>query len=275
MRNELHVDPLTPTIGAEVSGVDLTRPLTPRDSAALRAALNEHLVLFFRDQALDVAQLSAFGRGFGTPHTHPTEPDLPGYPGVMAIHTDASSTTYAGRLFHSDVSCDRVPPMGSILHLYEVPETGGDTIFASMVAAYDALSDGMKRSLTGLTARHDSAHNFGDYYGYDLAASRDGEYPSNVHPVVATHPETGRKSLFVNELFTRRIVELEPGESDSLLAFLWRHIREPRFHCRFRWRRHSVAFWDNRSTQHMALWDYFPHTRSGHRFTIAGTPAIS
>jgi taurine dioxygenase len=272
MRNQLHIDRLTPAIGAEISGIDLAKPLTRQDRAAIDAALCDHLVLFFRDQPLDIEQLSAFGRQFGDPHTHPNEPDLPGFPGVMAIHTDASSTIYAGRLFHSDVSCDKVPPMGSILHLYEVPETGGDTIFASMTAAYDALSDSMKQTLAGLTARHDSAHNFGDYFGYDLATSRDGEYPSNVHPVVTTHPETGKKALFVNELFTRRIVELEPEESHGLLSFLWRHIREPRFQCRFRWRRHSVAFWDNRVTQHMALWDYYPHTRSGRRFTIAGTP---
>ncbi len=269
MRNSLKIDRVTPAIGAEVNGVDLTRPLEHDDKAAILDALRTHLVLFFRDQPLDPDALSALGNGFGSPHTHPAEPDLDGYPGIMAIHTDASSTTYAGRLFHSDVSCDKEPPMGSILHLYDVPETGGDTIFASMIAAYDALSDSMKQSLEGLTARHDSAHNFDGYYGYDLAQSRDGEHPSNVHPVVAVEPETGRKSLFVNELFTKRIMELEPDESATLLDFLFRHIRQPQFHCRFRWRPDSIAFWDNRVTQHMALWDYYPHTRSGRRFTIA------
>ena len=269
MRNSLEIDPLTPTIGAEVSGIDLTRPLDKADRDAVLQALHDHLVLFFRDQPLDVDSLSAFGRSIGEPHTHPTEPDIDGYPGVMAIHTDASSTTYAGRLFHSDVSCDKEPPMGSILHLYDVPETGGDTLFASAIAAYETLSDSLKETLAGLTARHDSEQDFGRYFSYDLAQSRDGEYPANVHPVVATDPETGRKSLFVNEIFTTRIIELEPDESDAMLTFLFDHIRQPRFQCRFRWRANSVAFWDNRVTQHMALWDYYPHTRSGRRFTIA------
>ena len=120
-----------------------------------------------------------------------------------------------------------------------------------------------------MSAHHDSNHDFGQYFGYDLASSRDGEHPSNVHPVVATHPETGEKALFVNEIFTSHIVDLEPAESDAMLQFLFRHIRQPQFQCRFRWRANSVAFWDNRVTQHMAMWDYYPHTRSGRRFTIA------
>ena len=269
MRNSLTIDPLTPTIGAEVSGVDLTQPLSAADRQAVLEALNDHLVIFFRDQPLDAESLSALGCSLGEPHTHPTEPDIEGHPGVIAIHTDANSKTYSGRLFHSDVSCDKAPPMGSILHLYDVPQTGGDTIFASAIAAYEALSDSMKQTLHGLTARHDSEHDFGRYFDYDLVNSRDGEYPANVHPVVATDPESGRKALFVNEIFTTRILELAQAESDAMLTFLFDHIRHPRFQCRFRWRPHSVAFWDNRVTQHMALWDYYPHTRSGRRFTIA------
>ena len=145
MRNDIHIDPLTPAIGAEITGIDITNPLDDDDRQTLLDAFNKHHVLFFRDQPLDPDSLSAFGRSIGEPHTHPAEPDLDGYPGVLAIHTDANSKTYAGRLFHSDVSCDAEPPVGSILHLYEVPETGGDTLFASAIAAYNALSDAMKR----------------------------------------------------------------------------------------------------------------------------------
>ncbi len=266
----LKIESLTPTIGAEIRGVDLTGPLEEPTIQAIHDALMDYLVIFFRDQNLTIDQLAAFGRRFGAPHTHPTEPDLPGHPGVMRIHTDADSKVYAGRAWHSDVTCDPVPPMGSILHLHEVPAQGGDTLFANAYAVYEALSEPMRDFVTDLTAVHASAHNFRDYYGIKDAETRDGFFPENIHPVVRSHPVTGRKALFVNELFTTRIVELEPGESRALLRFLFEHIAEPRFQCRFRWQPNSVAFWDNRAAQHMALWDYYPAIRSGHRFTICG-----
>ncbi len=268
--NSLQVEPLTPTIGAEVSGVDLTTGLTAGMVADLHGALLKHQVLFFRDQAFDLDSLSAFGRCFGEPHTHPSHPDDPGHPGVMAFHTDAKSKTYGGRKWHSDVTCDVEPPMASILHLHAVPETGGDTLFANMCAAYEALSPTLQEMLGGLTAHHSSEANFLGYYGAKGDDLRDGNYPEAEHPVVRTHPETGQKALFVNEIFTSHIIGLEPELSRQLLDFLYRHLSAPRFQCRFRWCENSVAFWDNRSTQHLALWDYFPETRSGHRFTIRG-----
>ena len=269
MRNSLRIEPVTPAIGAEISGIDLGAPLDDATVAALEQALAEHLVLFFRDQPLDLDRLGAFGRRFGPPHTHPTTPDLPGHPGIMAIHTEPGSATYAGRMWHSDVSCDVEPPLASILHLHRVPPTGGDTLFASMTAAWDALSPALQGFLEGLTARHEGRHNLGGYFGATQADLRDGKFPEAIHPVVRRHPATGRKALFVNETFTTRIVELSAEESRAVLALLYRHIGRPEFQCRFRWQPDSVAFWDNRAAQHMALRDY-AEIRSGHRFTIAG-----
>jgi taurine dioxygenase len=269
--NSIRVEPLTPTIGAEVWGVDLSRTLDARSFEALRQALLSHLVLFFRDQGLDLDQLEALGHRFGELHIHPTETAVEGHPELIRVHVDANSTVYAGRMWHSDVSCEPAPPMGSILHLHETPATGGDTLFANMYAAYEALSDPMKAWLAGLEALHESKYNLRVCFGATEEELRDGHYPEAVHPVVCSHPETGRKVLFVNESFTSRIVGLAPEESRALLAFLFRHIASPRFQCRFRWRENSVAFWDNRCAQHMAMWDYYPHTRSGHRATLAGT----
>ena len=158
--------------------------------------------------------------------------------------------------------------MGSMLRIVQVPASGGDTLFASMYAAYEGLSDRMQRLLTGLTAVHEGEQYYrGRYGGGNL---RDGGYPSAEHPVVRTHPQTGRRALYVNEGFTTRIKELPPGESDALLAFLFRHCARPDFHCRFQWRPHSIAFWDNRCAQHLAIWDYYPQTRHGYRVTIKG-----
>lgn len=265
----LRFDPVTPAIGARVSGIDLRAPLSDAVVAALEAALADRLVLFFRDQPLSLDQLAAFGRRFGRPHTHPTTPDLPGHPGVMAIHTEPDSKTYAGRMWHSDVSCDIEPPLGSILHLHRIPPCGGDTLFMSAVAAFEALSPAMQGFLEGLSARHEGAHNLGGYFGARAQDLRDGTIPEAVHPVVRTHPVTGRKALFVNETFTTRIEGLAPAESRALLDLLYRHINRPEFQCRLRWQADTIAFWDNRAAQHMALRDYSA-IRSGHRFTIAG-----
>ena len=157
--------------------------------------------------------------------------------------------------------------MGSILHLKEAPAIGGDTLFASMYAAHDALSAAMRKFLAGLTAIHDGARN---YQGRQAAAERGPEFPRAEHPVVRTHPETGRSALFVNRMFTTRIVQLSRRESDDVLQMLFRHIANPEFQCRFQWRANSVAFWDNRCAQHQAVWDYFPNRRYGYRVTIAG-----
>ena len=265
----ISVEPLTPAIGAEISGVDLRQPLDDGTYAEIRRALLAHGVIFFRDQSIDHEQHLAFGRRFGELHIHPASPSVDGRPELMRVHTDAGSTRQNGHQWHSDVSCDEEPPMGSVLHLHTVPACGGDTLFSSMYAAWDALSEPMKALLAPLEARHESAHLYDHLYGDEMVRRRN-VWPSAVHPVVRTHPETGRKALFVNAIFTRRILGVTESESRGLLELLFEHVADPHFQCRFRWRRNSVAFWDNRCVQHHAMWDYHPATRSGTRVTVAG-----
>ena len=266
----LAVEPLTPLIGAEVHGIDLSQPLDADTRLQLHEAWIKHLVLFFRDQALSKQALRDFAGSFGELHIHP-QGDVPGHPGIIEVRTDANSKTYAGHLWHSDVSCEAEPPIGSILYLHQVPASGGDTLIANMSAAYEALSAPMQAFLGGLSALHSGQMSYRDYFGTPLEEMRDGVYPEATHPVVTTHPVTGRKLLFVNENFTHHIEGLEPVESQAILDFLYRHITQPRFQCRFRWRPNSVAMWDNRCTQHLALWDYYPETRAGYRATLAAT----
>ena len=264
----IEIRQLTPHIGAEIHGIDLARPLDERTFARVHQALMDHLVVFFRDQSITVEQQKAFGRRFGELHIHPAAPnELPGHPEILVIHADETSRRVAGEDWHTDVSCDPEPPMGSVLHMEELPPVGGDTLFASMYAAWESLSDPMQRFLLGLTAVHDGEHVYRGRYRFD---DRGKTYPRAEHPVVRTHPVTGRRALYVNRGFTTRIVELKRAESDSVLQMLFRHVETPEFHCRFRWQRHSIAFWDNRCVQHHAMWDYFPQRRHGHRVTIRG-----
>jgi taurine dioxygenase len=252
----------------KVEGIDLAQPLSVAQVQIVRDALLKHLVLFFREQNLTPAEHKAFAQRFGGLHIHPAPLGiLDGDPEIIIVQADENSQRIAGELWHSDVSCDAEPPMASILHLKEVPPIGGDTLFANMYAAYDALSSSMQRFLSELTAIHDGRRN---YDGRPTAPLRGKDFPRAQHPVVRTHPETARSALFVNRMFTNRIVQLKDEESAALLEMLYRHIERPEFQCRFRWRPNSVAFWDNRCVQHLALWDYFPHRRYGHRVTIAG-----
>ena len=272
----IEVAPLSPNIGAEIFGVDLSQPLGNRAFSEIHDALMEHQVIFFRDQMMDWDQHKTFGRRFGELHVHPTAPSPEGHPEILNIRGDANSKQVAGQHWHSDVSCDAEPPMGSILHLHEVPVPGGDTMFASMYAAYEALSDTMKSFLDGKQAWHESEHVHGKRYGHKGGVRDGGEnpYPKSLHPIVRTHPVTGRKALFVNCNFTTRIEGLKATESAAILEILYRHIETPEFHCRFPWRNNSVAFWDNRCAQHKALWDYYPQTRHGFRVTVQGDKPV-
>ncbi len=262
------VDPLTPIIGAEIGGVDLARP-SNHQLDEIHQALAAHQVIFFRDQDLTQAQHLAFGRHFGPLHLHPAAPHAPGHPELMVIHADKDSPRANGENWHSDVSCDLEPPLGSILYIKTCPPRGGDTLFASMYAAYDALSERMQGYLDGLTALHDGEPVYrGLYANYGVADKPD--YPRAEHPVVRTHPVTGRKALYVDRGFTRRILGISRDESEGVLRYLYEHMENPLFQCRFRWRTNSVAFWDNRCVQHHALWDYWPETRSGFRVTVRG-----
>ncbi len=267
--NALVVTPLTPVMGAYVEGVDLGGPVSSQTFEEIHDAWLKHLVLFFRDQSIGVDELARFGGLFGELHSHP-QGDMSGHPGVLEIHTDENSKVYAGHDWHSDVSCDQEPPSASILHLRVVPDCGGDTLFANMYAAYEALSAPMKSMLEGLHARHAGERTYRGYFGQQPDEMRDGTYPEFVHPVVRTHPESGRKALYVNSTFTESIVEMPEAEGKTLLDFLYTHSAQPRFQCRFQWQPNSIAVWDNRCTQHMALWDYYPQTRSGHRVTVLG-----
>jgi taurine dioxygenase len=260
----LDVKPLTPRIGAEIGGVDLCSP-TNRQLKEIADALAQYQVVFFRNQHLDHESHKAFGRAFGPLAIHSGVAGLPDHPEIVAIHADEKSKNVAGENWHSDLTMNAEPPMGSILYMPVLPPVGGDTLFASMYAAYDALSPRMKTYLEGLTAVHD-----GDHVYRPLFPDIDRRYPCSVHPVIRTHPVTGKKGIFINPSYVTHIVELPVDESDAVLRFLYKHCANPNFHCRFRWEPHSVAFWDNRCTMHLAVWDYYPQVRSGFRVTIAG-----
>ncbi len=263
------VDKLTPIIGAEIAGVNLAGTISNRQMDEIHRALAENSVIFFRDQDMTQEQHLAFGRNFGELHIHPAAPHAPGHDELMIIHADKNSPRANGEGWHSDVSCDTAPPMGSILYIKTCPPKGGDTLFASMYAAYEALSDKMKSYLEGMTALHDGEENYrGTYKNFGIADK--AEYPKAEHPIVRTHPVTGKKALYVNRGFTRRIIGVPRDESYAILNYLYTHSENPLFQCRFRWQENSVAFWDNRCVQHRAMWDDWPNTRSGLRVTVAG-----
>jgi len=267
----LDVKPYAPALGAEVRGVQLAEGLDEETYREIRAAFLQFGVLFFKDQAeIPPAIQVQIGRMFGELHMHPAAPQMPGYPEVFVIHAHRDSKVANGEFWHSDVSCDEVPPLGTILQIHVLPEIGGDTMFANMYAAYDALSPPMQQMLSGLTARHESEHVYRGRYSDRGVDDLGKVYPSAVHPVIRTHPETGKKAIYVNRTFTRRIVELTEEESDAVLRLLHDHCEHVDFQIRFRWERNDVAFWDNRCVMHRAIWDYWPNERKGRRVTIKG-----
>jgi taurine dioxygenase len=264
------IDTLTPHIGAEVIGVDLAKPLSNEQFSELYQAWLDWKVLVFRDQHLDREQHKAFARRFGKLHVHPMQHSYGGDPEVLTVKTTKDSRYTAGNGWHTDVTCDEIPPLGSMLYIKETPACGGgDTLFANMYRAYDELSDRMKIQLEGLVAIHDGALPYLGSYG---VAPADGTaYPRNEHPVVVTHPDTGRKLLYVNSGFTSRIKDLNAWESRMLLNGLFNYIAtEVQFTCRVRWEPNTLTFWDNRCTQHHAVWDYHPNSRYGERVSIVG-----
>ena len=269
----LELAPLTPTIGAEVSGVDLAKPLDAGTVAAMRSALLDWKVLFFRDQNITTDQHLAFARNFGDLEIHPFAPHKPDYPEVLAITHDRDSR---GRenAWHSDVTWREIPSLGSILRAIEVPPVGGDTLFADMYAAYEGLSDEVKAQIEGKVAVHDFAHFRTGMRKRGRSEAEieafNAQYPMVEHPVVRTHPETGRRGIYVNVGFTQHIVGMEKAESDALLKHLYAQAAIPEYQCRFRWEANTVAFWDNRSSQHYAASDYWPAVRRMERVTIIG-----
>ena len=256
----------TPAVGAFIEGVDLA-DLDDATFAEIHRALLENCVVFFRDQHMTVDQHIDFGRRFGKLDVHPAAANTVGREEILVISADENSSRANGEAWHSDVSCQPEPPAQSILHMHDIPPTGGDTMFSSMYAAYDALSERMKTYLDGLVAVHDGEHV---YRGLYAGVADKPTYPRAKHPVVRTHPEIGRKGLFVNRAFTTHIDGVPRDESDAILSYLYDHMEHPNFQVRFTWEKNSVAVWDNRCAQHRAVWDYWPHCRYGHRVTVLG-----
>jgi len=272
------IRPVSAAVGAEILGLDLADALPASTIEAIRGALFEHGVVFFRDQKLTPEQHVAFAQRFGAINVNRFFKAVDGHPMIAEVRKEPEQTGNIGGSWHTDHSYDQAPAMGSILYAREVPETGGDTLFASMYGAYDALSDGLKQTLERLQAVHSSRHVFGvdayaergDLKGRYLnpeAATQDA-----VHPVVVRHPGSGRKALYVNAAFTVRIVGWTDEESRPLLQYLYHHASRPEFSYRFQWREGSIAFWDNRCTWHYALNDYHGQRRLMHRITVEGVP---
>src|SRR3984957_17399961 len=222
----IRIDKLTPILGAEVSGVELGGSIPNHQMEEIHRALAENSVIFFRDQQLTPEQHLAFERNFGKLHLHPAAPHAPGHPELMIIHADENSKRANGEGWHSDVSCDTEPPMGSILYIKQTPPHGGDTLFASMYAAYEALSDRMKAYLEGLTAIHDGEDSYRGTYAYAGVGDRP-VYPRAEHPVIRTHPVTGKKAVYVNHGFTKRLLGVPRDESKAILEYLWDHAENP------------------------------------------------
>lgn len=271
----LHITPVSPALGARVSGIDLSAPLDARRHAELEQALLQYQVLFFRDQPLSPQQHARLASYFGDLHIHPIYPNVAQQPEILVLDT-AVTDVRDNALWHTDVTFLPAPAMAAILSARHVPNYGGDTLWASSSAAYDALSEPLKQLLSGLTATHDISKSFPierfgataqDLQRYEQAKRRN---PPQSHPVIRTHPATGRKSLFVNEGFTTRINELSAAESDAILRLLFSHATQPQFTVRWQWQKDDVAFWDNRVTQHFAIDDYRPQRRIMHRATVLG-----
>jgi len=271
----MQISRLTPALGAIVAGIDLTEELSEAAILRLGELLALHQVLFFRNQPLTPRQQCDFAARFGALHIHPIYPLLPDLPEIMVIDTHENFRPDNDN-WHTDVTFSETPPLAGILAAKQLPSTGGDTLWSSNRAAYEALSTPLKLMLAGLTAEHSVVKSFpSGRWGADPAFKERYEravakHPPVTHPVVRTHPVTGAKGLFVNDGFTTQINELNPRESEAMLAFLFAHAARPEFTIRWQWRVDDVAFWDNRVTQHYAVADYLPERRIMHRATVVG-----
>ncbi len=269
----IELRPQSPTIGCEVGGIDLTQPLSSDNVDALRQALLDWKVLFFRDQEMNHEQHVAFAKNFGDLEIHPFAPKADDAPEVLVIRHDDD---HPGRenMWHSDVTWRQEPSLGSVLRIIEAPEVGGDTLFADMYAAYDNLPDELKAEIDGKVAVHDFTifrrRLERDGASNEEIAAFEERFPNPSHPVVRTHPETGRKAIYVNAVFTMHIVGMDPDRSNEVLDILYRQAAFPEYQVRFSWKPNSVAFWDNRACQHYAVSDYYPAIRTAERVTIIG-----
>ena len=271
----IEVKPLTPTFGAEIKGVDLASSSAAGFDEVLEI-FSEYGVIFFRDQnKLSEEAHINLARRFGEIHIHPAARGKGEAPsGLLKMKTNKESKVAAGNRWHSDVSCDEFPPYASILQLHETPSSGGDTLFASLCAAYDALSSRMKTMLDGLSALHSGEEPFRHLFKFENHQEGQG-WPENDHPLIREHLPSGRPALFVDREFTKKINELPKDEGKALLDFLFAHTERVDFQCRFQWTPNAIAIWDNRCVLHHALWDYWPEQRSGCRVTTVGEKPVA
>lgn len=262
---------LHPTIGAEISGVDLSKPLSSQSVDSIRALLIKHKVIFFRDQALTREQHIRLARHFGEPEIVDYSDKKADFPEISKVYAGPDKPPIGANCWHSDWTGSPTPSMGTILRALEIPEVGGDTLFADMGAAYRGLPDAIKERINKLTA----IHSVGKYLAkYTVTEHEDERFKRGIasqeHPVVRTHPESGEKILYVNSMLTTGIKGFPSGEGEELLNFLCAQASVPEYQVRFRWRKHSIAFWDNRSTQHYASADYYPAVRLMEAVSIKG-----
>ncbi len=272
----IDVKPVSGALGAEIEGVDLSKELSNETFDDIHQAFLDHVVIFFRDQHITHEQHKAFGRRFGTLNIHPYVKGMEGHPEIMQIVKEPEDRINFGGGWHSDMSFLEEPALGSILYAREVPPYGGDTLWANQYLAYETLSDGMKEMLEDLKALHTAKGEYSERgasaqkrSSMQIATAND-DTPAFEHPVVRTHPETGRKALYVNPAFTEKFVGMTRRESRPLLNFLFEHCTQEPFTCRFRWTKNAIAFWDNRAAQHFALNDYHGHRRHMERVTVNG-----
>jgi taurine dioxygenase len=260
-------------LGGEIRGVDLTTDLDATTVAGLHEALVRYQVIFFRDQDVSPARHRALALHFGPPLPHPAYPTVDGFPDISILESTRENPSKI-ELWHTDMTFKPQPPLGSILRARVLPPSGGDTLWMSLGTAFEALPDGLRERLLGMRAEHSFEQGFKESLaepgGRERLAQALLDNPPVDHPVVRTHPVSGRRGLFVNRLFTTRILGLEPAESDDLLATLYEHMERAEFQCRFQWSVNAMAFWDNRQTQHVPVNDYWPHTRRMERITIEG-----
>jgi len=265
----VNIEAITPHLGVQIEGFDL-RDLSEETAEQLQQLFYTHRVLVFRNQKLDRETHKAVGRTLGELHVHPSKKafGIKGDPEIFKVHAHADTTKVNGGRWHMDVSCDENPPAGSILRLLQLPPVGGDTVFCDMSRAFETLSLPVQRMLIDLDARHDGLR---DLRWYGLSPNPGETYPSWIHPVVTTHPVSGRPVLFVNEGFTEEITDVSYDESKAILGMLFDHIaHNPGLQCRATWEPGTVVMWDNRAVQHFAVHDYSPHERLGERVSIVG-----
>ena len=273
---DLQISPVAGALGAEILGVDIAQPLDPDTVAAIRQALLDHLVIFFRDQRFEPDSYMRFASYFGKPAEYPLVPGIEGYPEITEVIKLEHERVNFGGIWHADTTYLSEPPMGTMLHALEVPPQGGDTLFANQYLAYESLSESLRKFLDKLvivntSAKADVSRTREDVIRHSGSSSPVLDHLSE-HPAVRTHPETGRKCLFVNVAHSSHFKGWTEEESAPLLAYLFQHQVRPEFTCRFRWQVGSLAFWDNRAVWHMALNDYHGHRRLMHRITIEGVP---